>query len=48
MNLYDALIIVNLIPASICCTKEQEQAIEKVITAATKYFAEHEAKPVNE
>lgn len=48
MSLYDALIISNLIPASVCCTEEEKQALEKVIEAATKYFAEHEAKPVSE
>jgi len=47
MNLYDALIIANQIPASVCCTKEEEQALSKVINAATKYFAEHEVEPVS-
>ena len=40
MKLYDALIIVNQIPASVCCTKEEEQALSKVIDAAIKFYAE--------
>lgn len=39
MKLYDALVIANQIPASVCCSKEEEQALAKVIDAATKYYA---------